>query len=297
MVSSLIIARPFPGGELSGLAPGCKALAACLGLVEQPLVRLKKEFDRDHAGADLAAFQKEMAAHIAELRAGTTKWTVHMAVSTAGAIRYLADHGVRLINCSNLLRKALVPSAEAWAELDEAFRYAAAKDVLIVLGAGNNAQDCSDYPGAADSVIVVGAATMDDKRWEMEMAVGGRKIKQGSNFGDRLTVMAPSTGLLVCSPHEPRFYACDDGPTGPVEGKFTSAVEWVPVGATSCATPIVTSLAALVMSLRPDIPAPAVLDLIRRGADDIGEPGHDTQTGYGRVNFQKTLALAKDWKK
>lgn len=51
------------------------------------------------------------------------------------------------------------------------------------------------------------------------------------------------------------------------------------------------------MSLRPDIPAPAVLDLIRRGADDIGEPGHDTQTGYGRVKFQKTLALAKDWKK
>jgi subtilisin family serine protease len=280
MVSSLIIAHPFPGGEMSGLAPDCKTLAACLGVVEQPLLKLKKQFDKEHPGADLAEFQKVMAGHVDELKTGATKWVVHMAVSTAGAIRYLVDKGVRLVNISAFLRKGLVPSADAWDELDEAFRYAAAKNVLIVLGAGNNAQDCDDYPGDAESMIVVGATTLDDKRWEMEASVGGRKFKQGSNFGKRLTVMAPSAGLLVCAP---------------VEETFEAAVQLIPVGATSCATPIVTSLAALVMSLRPDLPALETIEIIKQGCDDIGDPGYDIYNGYGRVNFLKTLTLAKDW--
>jgi hypothetical protein len=34
----------------------------------------------------------------------------------------------------------------------------------------------------------------------------------------------------------------------------------------------------------------------RRGCDDIGEAGTDLRTGHGRVNFGKTLTLAKSWK-
>jgi thermitase len=296
MVTSIIVAHPFPGGEMSGLAPDCQIMAACLGLVEQPLLRLKKRFDEEHPGADLAEFQKEMAEHIDELKSGGENWANHMALSTAGAIRHLVDAGARVVNISALFRKSLIPSPEAWEKLDAAFRAAASKDVLIVLGAGNNGLDCDDYPGDGESTVVVGAATMDDKPWEQEMSVGGQKFKQGSNFGRRLTVMAPSVGLMVCAPHEPRFYACDDGPTGAVRETFEAAVQWIPVGATSCATPIVTSLAALVLSLRPDLPASAVLDIIRRGCDDIGEAGTDLRTGHGRVNFGKTLTLAKSWK-
>jgi subtilisin family serine protease len=68
------------------------------------------------------------------------------------------------------------------------------------------------------------------------------------------------------------------------------------MGATSGATPIVTSLAALVRSLRPDLKAADVVEIIRKGCDDIGEEGYDIYTGCGRVNFRKTLELAKGWK-
>jgi hypothetical protein len=34
------------------------------------------------------------------------------------------------------------------------------------------------------------------------------------------------------------------------------------------------------------------VDLIKKGCDDLGEPGFDIHTGYGRINFAKTVQLA-----
>jgi hypothetical protein len=62
----------------------------------------------------------------------------------------------------------------------------------------------------------------------------------------------------------------------------------MPVGATSSATPIVTSLAALVYSIAPDMTANEVKKAIVEGCDDIGDKGVDVYTGHGRVNFGKT---------
>src|ERR1051326_418285 len=101
------------------------------------------------------------------------------------------------------------PSAEKWQKLEEAFAYAAEKGVVIVLSAGNNAAQWEDYPGNPETVIVAGAALLNDVRWEQDVDFHGTKIKQGSNFGKRLTVMAPVDKLVVCTPHEERFYACD----------------------------------------------------------------------------------------
>jgi hypothetical protein len=39
-----------------------------------------------------------------------------------------------------------------------------------------------------------------------------------------------------------------------------------------------------------------VVDIIKRGCDDIGEPGYDIYTGFGRVNFLKTLKIAEEVK-
>jgi thermitase len=47
-----------------------------------------------------------------------------------------------------------------------------------------------------------------------------------------------------------------------------------------------------VLSLRPDLDARSVVEMIKSGADDVGDPGYDIYTGYGRVNFEKTLKLA-----
>ena len=78
----------------------------------------------------------------------------------------------------------------------------------------------------------------------------------------------------------------------PTELKFEAMYEVVPSGATSSAAPIVTSLVALVYSVRPDLDAENVVDIIKGGCDDIGDKGFDIYTGYGRVNFGETIEIA-----
>jgi len=293
-VASIIAAKGGQGSEMMGLAPECRVLTASLGMIEQKLLKLLKELQQKSPNAGMAEFQKEMARHADELKKLGEEWTSYQAVSTAESVRYLTDHGVKVINFSGLMRKSLVQSAAAWDRLQEAFQYAATKGVLIVSGAGNNAQASEDYPGDEKSTIVVGAARLNDERWEELTEIMGQKIKQGSNFGKRLTVMAPAENIIVCVPHDKRFYTSEDGPSGASKEEFKGIYEVMPMGATSLATPIVTSLAALVFSLRPDLDGKSVMELIKKGCDDIGEKGFDIYTGYGRINFLKTLQLAKE---
>ena len=217
----------------------------------------------------------------------------------ADAIRYLVDHGVRVINISGALSRHLTQpvSESSWRKLEEAFEYAVEKDIVIVLAAGNNAQRWDDYPGTADTVIVAGASKLDDTPWFQEDVVHGTKIRQGSNSGKRLTAMAPVQDLVVCIPHERRFYQIDDGPMGPSKVPFKETHDVLPIGATSAAAPIVAALVALVRSARPDLDVRTVVAIVQRGCDDIGAPGFDEQTGHGRVNFDKTLHLARGWKR
>jgi subtilisin family serine protease len=237
LVASIIAAKGGQGSEMAGLAPECKVLTASTGTIEHKLLKLQKEFQKKSPKADAQEFLKEMVKHGDELKKFGQEWTSYQALSTAAAIRYLTDHGVKVINFSGLMKKSLIQSAEAWDKLQEAFQYASNKGVLVVIGAGNNAQACEDYPGDENSIIVVGATSEE----------------------------------------------------------FKAIYEVLPMGATSSATPIVTSLAALVYSLKPGLEAKSVIELIKKGCDDIGEKGFDIYTGYGRVNFLKTLQLAKEF--
>jgi subtilisin family serine protease len=265
-------------------------------MTEHTLLKLRREFERTHPKATLTDFQAEMMNHGKELAEFGEKWTTYQTTRHAEAIRYLVDHGVKVINISGFLVKKLIVSVDAWNSLEEAFGYAASKDVIIVVAAGNIAQEVEDYPGDEAHTIVAGASTLKDERWEQEMEIKGQKIKQGSCYGKRLTLMAPTEKILECVPHEKRFYECDDSPMGGTKNKFEGMHELFPNGATSSAAPIVTSLVALVRSLRPDLRAESVIEIIKQGCDDIGEKGYDISTGWGRVNFLKTLRLAKDFK-
>jgi subtilisin family serine protease len=224
-------------------------------------------------------------------------WVHYQVDGGATAIRFLVDNGVKVINFSGALKRSMCPSAEKWNKLEEAFSYAAGKGVVIVLAAGNNAAQWEDYPGKPETVIVVGATLLNDTRWEEEVSFQGPKIKQGSNFGNRLTVMAPVEKLVICTPHETRFYTCDDGPVGPTKQLFRGLHEVRPNGATSSAAPMVTSLVALIYSVRPTLDAKSVVKIVQQGCDDIGKKGYNLHTGYGRVNFGKSLKLARDWGK
>ena len=56
-----------------------------------------------------------------------------------------------------------------------------------------------------------------------------------------------------------------------------------------------TSLVALIRSSYPELDAKAVVEIIKQGTDDIGKEGFDKYTGYGRLNFYKSLKLAQTW--
>jgi hypothetical protein len=160
-------------------------------MIEHTLLKMQTKFFREHPHASLSDLQKEMMKQPEPLKKFAQDWVRYQVDGATNAIRYLVDNGVRVINISGALKRSLCPSAEKWQKLEEAFVYAAEKGVLIVLGAGNNAAQWEDYPGSPETVIVAGATLLNDTRWEEEGVFQGTKIKQGSNFGKRLTVMAP----------------------------------------------------------------------------------------------------------
>jgi len=295
MVSSLIVAKDDDKGMV-GLAPHCRVVACSQGMLEHKLIQLQQAFFRDHPQAKLVDWQREMVKHQQELKKFGEEWIRYQLVGAAEAIHYLVDRGTRVINISGGMEKSLVQSSEVWDELEAAFEYAADHDVVIVLAAGNNAAKWEGYPGNADSMIVVGASLLDDTRWEVETEVLGTTIKQGSNYGDRLTVMAPVENLVTCQPHDSRYYTIKDGPMGPAKVPFSGPHSIRPNGATSSAAPIVSSLVALMLTVNPDLDAKSIVEIVKQGSDDIGQAGYDIYTGYGRINFGKTLRLAKSWR-
>jgi len=297
LVASLIVAKENNPVGMIGLAPRCRVLTASQGMIEHAVLKMQTKFFQEHPKATFADWQQEMIWHLVTITKFGRDWVHFQVDGAADAIRYLTDHGVKVINFSGGLKRSLCPSAEKWKRLEEAFSYAAGKEVVIVLSAGNNAAQWEDYPGSPDTVIVAGATLLNDTRWEQEVTFKGTKIKQGANFGKRLTVMAPVEKLVVCAPHEQRFYSCDDGPMGPTKVPFKGTHEILPNGATSSAAPIVTSLVALIYSVRPTLDARSVVKIVQHGCDDIGGKGYNIHTGYGRINFGKSLKLAGEWEK
>jgi subtilisin family serine protease len=163
MVASLISAQRREGEDgMWGLAPGCTILAASQGLPVHGLLLLQREFFAKNPKATMASLQKEMAAHASEVKAFSEAFLTHMFGTTAEAILYLADRGVRVVSISidlSLTHVAALPAVKH--RLEAAFEYARQRDVFIVVGAGNTGQRITDYPGDTSFVMVAGAATLD----------------------------------------------------------------------------------------------------------------------------------------
>jgi flagellar hook assembly protein FlgD len=139
--------------------------------------------------------------------------------------------------------------------LDDAVQYAASKGVIIIAAAGNSNTYQETYPAALDSVL--GISATDDKD----------VITYFSNYGDYIDFAAPGQTIYSTVPNS--SYESLDG--------------------TSMAAPVVSGVAALILSKNPLLTPAQVESILKKSAVDLGSNGWDFLYGYGRVDAYKAL--------
>ena len=168
--------------------------------------------------------------------------------SVANGIVHAVDQGARVVSLS-------LGDKNSAKVLEDAVKYAIAKDVLVVAASGNDGQnDLSIYPAMLPGVLAVGSTDKKDLRSTF------------SNAAKWVSLSAPGTGIYS---------------TFPVGlSKWTYGY----ASGTSMAAPHVAGVAALVRDRYPLLKAAEVRARLERAADDLGEPGADPVFGHGRLD-------------
>ena len=141
----------------------------------------------------------------------------------------------------------------------------------IVLFASGNFSPKIDYPAYANpDILVVGAIQSDKRRW----------VRSG--YGKELDVVAPGVGILSTTPNNSLYS----------------------YNGTSMACPHVAGVAALILSVNPNLTAKQVSDIIEKTVQKVGgynyqnDPNHPNGTwnyemGYGLVDAYEAVKTAK----
>ena len=185
----------------------------------------------------------------------------------AAGIVWAVDHGARIVNVS-------LGSPVESDVLEEAVRYAEARDVLVVAAAGNcgaGGGRCrrinnQEYPAAYPGVLAVGATDPDDQ------------VTSFSTRGTQIAVVAPGVKITSTTPR----YATYQSARG-------ITPNYAALSGTSQASAFVAGVAALMWSAEPTLSAREVADRLSAYADDLGLPGRDDESGAGRVNALRAL--------
>lgn len=180
-------------------------------------------------------------------------WTFAEWVSEG--IIWATDHGASVINIS-----LGFPTGSSL--LHDAIRYAFESDVVICASTGNIPTNPIGFPAAYPETIAVGATDNNDE------------LASFTSTGPELTLCAPGRDI----------YSLWDTNSMPDTYDFKSG--------TSFAAPHVAGVAALVRSINPSLSAPDVRRILAVTCDDIGLPGRDPITGWGRLNAAAAVTLA-----
>ncbi len=151
----------------------------------------------------------------------------------------------------------------------DACQYADDNGMIICAATGNDNGGPVIFPAAYstqfDAVIAVGSTDDDDS------------VSNFSNVGPEVTVVAPGRDILSTTP----TYAVT----------IAASLNYAEYNGTSMATPHVTGLAALILSISPDLTSRRVRKIIETTADDLGPAGRDDDSGHGRINCERALSL------
>lgn len=190
------------------------------------------------------------------------------------SIRYAADNGAKVINGS--FGKYFAQNSE-W--VYDAIKYAAEKDVLIVVAAGNDAMDLNPkgeeikrYPNdriegtnteVADNFLVVGA---------LNPAFGEKMVANFSNFGNvDVDVFAPGVKIYATTPH----------------GKYEY------LQGTSMASPNAAGVAAMIRSYYPSLTAAQVKQIMKDSGVAVNQQVIVSGDSKDKRNFQDISTSGK----
>jgi subtilisin family serine protease len=200
----------------------------------------------------------------------------------ADAIRYAALNA-DLVSCS----WSGPNSPDTELALQDAQRLGRNGRGAAIFCASGNDNASVGYPAASQNAVAVGATTDQGKRAPY------------SNFGPELDLVAPSSGGIegvfttdVSSPPG-RGFNIGLSERGGADGLHTNEF-----GGTSSATPLAAGVAALVLSVLPDLTRDELRELLITTADKIGGAaqygpnGHSDNFGFGRVSAAKAVAAA-----
>jgi subtilisin family serine protease len=144
---------------------------------------------------------------------------------------------------------------------------AATAGVVVVAAAGNNATSAAIYPGDLDSVICVTATGPIDE------------FASYSNYGSAKDIAAPGGTGSYASSEQPVNWILS---TYPITAQTPTGYAWA-LG-TSMATPVVSGVAALMLSADPTLSVSDLKSKLYSSAVDLGTVGKDIYFGNGRVN-------------
>ena len=153
------------------------------------------------------------------------------------------------------------------------------KGCIVIFAAGNDDGDVS-FPATLDFVLTVSASNQYDEP-KTKFSTDGERW--GSNHGPQVDIAAPgvanlTTDIVGAGGYNPGdYYALFNG--------------------TSSATPIVAGVAALILSVNPDLTEAQVREILTNTTDKVGNipyfNGHNDRMGFGRVNAFKAVLAAK----
>lgn len=185
--------------------------------------------------------------------------------AVAKGISWAVDRGAKVVNVSLALQNQ---KANEVGVLRAAVKRAVAKGALIVAAVGNDRSgDDAEFPAgfAAENpgVVAVGASDHYDQR-----AFCSKK-------GRHLSLLAPGTLMWGLDPQDHSD-----------SRDHTTRRE---VCGTSYAAAVVSGVAGLIADRYRGISPAAINQRLAAGADDLGAPGRDDETGAGRVNAERAL--------
>jgi subtilisin family serine protease len=171
-----------------------------------------------------------------------------------GAIDYARTSGCKITNASQAYSMLAVT--------ETAYQNAFNAGIVNFAACGNESASSIDYPASSAYVLAVGAIDRTGT------------IASFSNTGTGLAFVAPGVDLTTTD---------RTGADGYVAG------DYVGTSGTSGASPYAAGVAALMLSVNPNLTPTEIGTIMKNTAVDRGAPGYDTTYGWGFVNAYNAL--------